>query len=525
MIKIESLKKDILASIIVFLVAMPLAIGISIACGLPVYCGIISGIIGGIVVGALSGNSLQVSGPAAGLILIVVDILNNLGAQKLFLIIFAVGLIQILFGFLSLGKWFRAISPAIIQGMLAGIGISIFLSQFHIMLDSKPNNLFIENIFDLWSVIINSVLPMDGSSHHLACIIGILTIAIIIIWDLIPSKKIKAIPAALVAVIAASFVANLMHFDINYIQVDGNFWSNVTLINPDMFKSLFDIKVLISALVITFIASAETLLTSTAIDKMSDRSKTDYNKEIIAQGVGNSISGLIGGLPITGVIVRSAANINAEAQTRMSAIFHGVWILLFVSFFPSILNYIPVSALAAILVYTGYKLVDVKAAKHIFKLSKGEFVIYIITLVAILFTNLFEGIVAGFVCALIKSAYKVLKVDIDTELDEQTNTITAKIHGNITFIQLPTLIESLESLPKDKNIVLCAERLHYIDHACIDFIKEWEHDRREEIKTRGLNYDVNVAWEQMKERYPSFRWGHFHKTHDEKKQNKNISGH
>ena len=216
MIKIESLKKDILASIIVFLVAMPLAIGISIACGLPVYCGIISGIIGGIVVGALSGNSLQVSGPAAGLILIVVDILNNLGAQKLFLIIFAVGLIQILFGFLSLGKWFRAISPAIIQGMLAGIGISIFLSQFHIMLDSKPNNLFIENIFDLWSVIINSVLPMDGSSHHLACIIGILTIAIIIIWDLIPSKKIKAIPAALVAVIAASFVANLMHFDINY---------------------------------------------------------------------------------------------------------------------------------------------------------------------------------------------------------------------------------------------------------------------------------------------------------------------
>ena len=526
MIKIDALKKDFLASIIVFLVAMPLAIGISIACGLPVYCGIISGIIGGIVVGALSGNSLQVSGPAAGLILIVVDILNTLGADKLFLIIFVVGLMQIVFGFLAMGKWFRAISPAIIQGMLAGIGVSIFLSQFHIMLDSKPNNSFIANIMDLWNVIIHSVLPMDGSSHHYACIIGILTIAIIIIWDLIQSKKIKAIPAALVAVITASLVANLMHFDINYIQVGENFWGSATFIKPELFKHLFELKVLISALVITFIASAETLLTSTAIDKMSDKSKTDYNKEIIAQGVGNSLSGLVGGLPITGVIVRSAANINAQAQTRVSAILHGVWILLFVSFLPSILNYIPISSLAAILVYTGYKLVDVNAAKHIYKLSKGEFVIYVITLVAILFTNLFEGIVAGFICALIKSAYKVLKVDIDTETNEQTNTITAKIHGNITFIQLPTLIEALESLPKNKNIVLCAERLHYIDHACIDFIKEWEHERQEEIKSRNLNLDVHVAWEQMKETYPSFRWGHFHKAHEEKVLNKNdFSGH
>lgn len=524
MININALKKDFLASVIVFLVALPLAIGISIACGLPIYCGIISGIIGGIVVGALSGNSLQVSGPAAGLILIVADILHNLGPEKLFLIIFVVGLMQILFGFLSLGKWFRAISPAIIQGMLAGIGISIFLSQFHIMLDSKPNNSFVANILDLFRVIRDSVLPMDGSAHHLASIIGILTIAIIILWNAIPSKKIKAIPAALVAVLAASLVANFLHFDINYIQVGDNFWADASFIKPSMFKHLFDIKILISALVITFIASAETLLTSTAIDKMSSKSKTDYNKEIIAQGVGNSLSGLVGGLPITGVIVRSAANINADAQTRMSAIFHGVWILLFVSFFPAILNYIPISSLAAILVYTGYKLVDVNAAKQILKLSKGEFAIYIITLAAILLTNLFEGILAGFICALIKSAYKVLKVDIDTEINEETNTVTAKIHGNITFIQLPTLIDALESLPKNRNIVLCAERLHYIDHASIDFIKEWEKERRNELQKHGLDYDVHVEWEQMKETYPSFRWGHFHSSH-ENEENRSDSLH
>lgn len=515
MINIDSLKKDFLASVIVFLVAMPLAIGISIACGLPIYCGIISGIIGGIVVGALSGNSLQVSGPAAGLILIVVDIIHTLGIEKLFLIIFVVGLMQILFGFLSLGKWFRAISPAIIQGMLAGIGISIFLSQFHIMLDSKPQNTFIANILDLGRIIYHSVLPMNGSAHHLAAMVGLLTICIIVVWDLLPFKKLKAVPSALVAVIIASLFANFMHFDINYIQVGQNFWSEAIFIKPSLFAHILDLKVLISALVITFIASAETLLTSTAIDKMSSKSKTDYDKEIIAQGVGNALSGVVGGLPITGVIVRSAANINADAQTRMSTILHGLWILLFVSFFPAILNYIPISSLAAILVYTGYKLVDIQAAKHILKLSKGEFAIYIITLVAILFTNLFEGILAGFFCALIKSAYKVLKVDIDTEYDEQTNTITAKIHGNITFIQLPTLIEALERLPKDKNITLCAERLHYIDHACIDFIKEWEKGRRAEITTKGMPYDVHVAWEQMKETYPSFKWCHFHKSHDE----------
>ena len=515
MINIDSLKKDFLASVIVFLVAMPLAIGISIACGLPIYCGIISGIIGGIIVGALSGNSLQVSGPAAGLILIVVDIIHTLGIEKLFLIIFVVGLMQILFGFLSLGKWFRAISPAIIQGMLAGIGISIFLSQFHIMLDSKPQNTFIANILDLGRVIYHSVLPMNGSAHHLAAMVGLLTICIIVVWDLLPFKKLKAVPSALVAVIIASLFANFMHFDINYIQVGQNFWSEAIFIKPSLFAHILDLKVLISALVITFIASAETLLTSTAIDKMSSKSKTDYDKEIIAQGVGNALSGVVGGLPITGVIVRSAANINADAQTRMSTILHGLWILLFVSFFPAILNYIPISSLAAILVYTGYKLVDIQAAKHILKLSKGEFAIYIITLVAILFTNLFEGILAGFFCALIKSAYKVLKVDIDTEYDEQTNTITAKIPGHITFIQLPTLIEALERLPKDKNITLCAERLHYIDHACIDFIKEWEKGRRAEITTKGMPYDVHVAWEQMKETYPSFKWCHFHKSHDE----------
>lgn len=505
------IKKDFLASIIVFLIALPLAIGISIACGLPIYSGIVSGIIGGIVVGLFSGNSLQVSGPAAGLILIIVDIIQTQGVEKLFLIIFLVGLIQILFGVLSFGKWFRAISPAIIQGMLAGIGISIFLSQFHIMLDSSPQNNFINNIKDLLSVIYNSVLPLDGSQHHHACTIGILTISMILLWNLLPYKKLKVIPSALVGVITASIIANAAYLDITYLQVGDNFWSGINFIKLSEFSHILNPTVILNALVITFIASAETLLTSAAIDKMCTRSKTDYDKEIIAQGIGNSLSGFLGGLPITGVIVRSAANINANAQTRLSAVLHGVWLLLFVSVFPFVLNYIPISSLAAILVYTGYKLVDIDAAKHLLKLSRGEFAIYLITLVSILFTNLFEGILIGFIFAFLKSAYKVLKVDIDTEYVEAENRVVAKLHGNITFLQLPTLIDALEHLPKDKNITLCTERLHYIDHACVDFIKSWEKDRLKKVQ----GYELLIKWDEISKTYPSFKWHLFHKEHDD----------
>ena len=313
----KHLKKDFPASVIVFLIALPLAIGISIAFNLSIYSGIVSGIIGGIVVGSLSGSSLQVSGPAAGLILVVIDIIQTQGVEKLFLIIFLAGLVQIVFGVLSLGNWFSAITPAIIQCMLAGIGVSIFLSQFHIMLDSKASGTFLSNISDLWSIIYNSVLPFDFSRHHMACFVGFLTIFIIIIWDTFAHKKLKAIPAALVAVVISSLCANLMHLDINYINIGQNFWSDFYVLN---FQTALEgarwANVAVAVLVITFIASAETLLTSNAIDKMCDDSRTNYNKELIAQGVGNSLCGEFGELPNTGVNVSSADNMDAGAKPR-----------------------------------------------------------------------------------------------------------------------------------------------------------------------------------------------------------------
>ena len=503
----KHLKKDFPASVIVFLIALPLAIGISIACNLSIYSGIVSGIIGGIVVGSLSGSSLQVSGPAAGLILVVIDIIQTQGVEKLFLIIFLAGLVQIVFGVLSLGNWFRAITPAIIQGMLAGIGVSIFLSQFHIMLDSKASGTFLSNISDLWSIIYNSVLPFDFSRHHMACFVGFLTIFIIIIWDTFAHKKLKAIPAALVAVVISSLCANLMHLDINYINIGQNFWSDFYVLN---FQTALEgarwANVAVAVLVVTFIASAETLLTSNAIDKICNDSRTNYNKEIIAQGVGNSLCGVFGAMPITGVIVRSAANIDAGAKTRMSAILHGMWILVFVSLFPSLLNYIPISALASILVYTGYKLVDIKAAKYLLSVSRGEFAIYLITLFAILFTNLFEGIILGLCAALIKNVYKVMRVNLKVIENKEQNSVLIMLCGNITFLQLPKLMSIFEEIDDTKEVSVCAAKLYFMDHAGVDFIQSWERNRQ---KTGAKTH---IDWSRIRRTYPNFHWRKFHKN-------------
>lgn len=491
------MKKDMFASIIVFLVALPLCIGISIACNLPISAGIISAIIGGIVVGTLSGNSLQVSGPAAGLILVIVDIVQHNGIEKLGLMIFLAGIIQIVFGLFSWGKWFRAISPAIIQGMLTGIGVSIFLTQLNIMLDGQASNNFIQNIVVLERTIQNSLFNFQGSPHHVAGLIGLLTIAIIISWRFIPIKQLRIIPSALVAIIISSLTAYLFHLNINHLEISDNFWGSLNILNLNSFHYIFDFNIIKNAFIITLIASAETLLTSTAIDKMSTESKTDYNKEIFAQGIGNSLAGIFGGLPITGIIVRSVANIEAGAKTRFSAIMHGVWILLFASLFPFILAYIPTASLAAILVYTGYTLIDIKGAKNLFHISKGEFTIYAVTLISIISINLFEGILIGLILAIAKDLYKALKINITTKDIADENKILVELSGNILFLQIPQLAEVFENLNENKKVEINVEHVYFMDYACIDFISSWEQSRQ----VKGC--ETLLDWGKIRNLYPN----------------------
>ena len=492
-------KKDFLASLVVFLVALPLCVGIAIASGLPPEAGILSGIIGGIVVGAFSGSPLQVSGPAAGLIIIVYEIVQKYGIEGLGVILFVAGLIQIAFGLLNWGKWFRAISPAIVQGMLSGIGISILLSQFYIMLDTFPQKSVLGNITSLPHAFMHGIFPMDGSNHHLAAIIGVITITIIALWNYIP-KKYKLIPAPLVAVIAVAIIANIFHMPIKFITISSNILGSINLISFEHFKLLLNTECIIDAISIAFIASAETLLTSTAIDKMTNLYKTDYDKEILAQGIGNTLAGIVGAIPITGVIVRSATNIQAGAQTRKSAILHGVWILLFVTSLPFVFRFIPAASLAAILVYTGYKLVNIDMAKTIYSLSKGEFFIYLITIIAILSTNLLEGILIGLLAGVLRNLHKMahFKIKVINQPDE--NKIIIKIKGNLTFLRLPQIAEVIENLEKGKSVQVVFNNVSIADHATIDLLVGWS---SRYIKNKGT---VIIDWNRLKKLYPDFGW-------------------
>jgi len=340
-----SFGSDFLASIVVFLVAIPLCLGIAIASGLPPTAGVITGIIGGIFVGTISGSPLTVSGPAAGLVVLVVEIIAKHGFAMFGEILMLAGIVQMLAGHFKLGVWFRAISPAVVHGMLAGIGILIMGSQFHVMFDRKPMANGIQNIMNLPTAISESISGING--HVEAGFIGLLTISVIVIWTRFAPTKLKLVPSALVGVLLAIVVANLMHLDIKYIsdlfsnpQDMHNIFSAIHFPSLVGFYATLNLPVLIAVCSLAFVASAESLLSASAVDQMHSGVRTQYDKELFSQGVGNIICGFLSVLPMTGVIVRSSANVAAGAKSRTSTILHGFWLLLFISAFTFTLKYI-----------------------------------------------------------------------------------------------------------------------------------------------------------------------------------------
>lgn len=465
--------KDFLSSIVVFLVAIPLCLGIAIASGVPPTLGLISGVIGGVVVGYFSGCSLQVSGPAAGLVAVIWGIVNKHGIEYLGAIIFASGILQIIFGYLKLGLWFRAVTPSVVYGMLSGIGILIFASQFHVMFDDLPRQTGIENIISIPNSILKGLFPMDGTAHHLAGLIGFITISALIVWGLI-SEKIRIIPAPIIAIIVGSLVSNLLNYPIKYVSLPDNMFAGIHFLSISKLSNLLNWETTISVFELTFIASAETLLTATAVSQMKLGLKTNYNKEMIAQGIGNTLAGIVGALPITGVIVRSAANVHAGAVTRFSTILHGIWILLFVLVFPHVLEKIPICSLAAILVYTGYKLFNFKIVQELIKYGKMEAVIFLVTILGIICISLLEGILIGLLLSFGKLIYSLAYIEIKKSVNEENKLIIVSIKGSATFVNLPIIASELEVLPHGKEVHINIKELSYIDHACIEFLANWD---------------------------------------------------
>lgn len=483
LLKIEGIdwRKDFLASIVVFLVALPLCMGIAIASGVPPALGLISGIIGGLVVGFIGGAPLQVSGPAAGLAVLVWQFVDKFGLPALGWVVLFSGIIQIVAGAAKLGRWFRAVSPAVVQGMLAGIGVLIFASQFHVMMDDKPGGSGVENLLTIPAAIQKGILPIDGSVHHLAAIIGILAIASIVLWNKFRPEKLKAIPGPLVAVVMVTGLAGILSLPIQYVNIPENLFANLN--TPSMGDaSLFATPAFWGAVIgFALIASAETLLCATAVDRMHKGERTNYDKELLAQGVGNGLCGLLGALPITGVIVRSSANVEAGGKSRASAIFHGVWLLLLVGFLPFVLRWIPTSALAAILVFTGYKLVNPPNMKKMWKTSRAEFGVFVVTVLAIVGTDLLTGVLIGFGLALAKMLYNFLHLAIVKEVSDDGKSADIALDGAATFVHLPRLAEQLESIDDEVEVHFHLGSMIYADHSILELVGDWRQRRSGEV--------------------------------------------
>jgi len=490
-----SVSGNLLSSVVVFLIALPLCMGIAIASGVPPSRGLLTGIIGGIVAGLLAGSPLQVSGPAAGLAVMVFEIVRDHGLSMLGPILLVAGLIQLTAGFLKLGQWFRAISPDVIYGMLAGIGILIAAAQFHVMLDDSPKANGLANLTSIPLAIFGGIFPLDGSKHEIAVLVGIGTILTLVLWEKFRPAQLKAVPGALLGVVLASVATLVFSLPVKLVSLPENLLSTLSVPSGQDLSKLLDPSLILLALGIAFIASAETLLSASAVDQMHTGPRTDYDRELMAQGIGNLLCGSIGALPMTGVIVRSAANVNAGATNRLSTIFHGFWILLFVLAVPGLLQSIPTCALAAILVYTGYKLVHVENIRKLGEYGKLPIVIYAATVIGIVTTDLLKGVMLGLGLSLIKLIYKATHLRINLEHNAETGRADLTLYGVATFLAIPQLAKALESLPPEAQLHVHIKKLGYIDHACIEMLSNWEK------QNSGRGSRLFVEWEGLHSRY------------------------
>ena len=538
------LREDFLASVVVFLVALPLCIGIAVAVGVSPARALITGIVGGLVVGFFAGSPLQVSGPAAGLFVIVADLIakgrdsflskavdgtaseEQAFAYSLMVLgtsVFLAGVLQIVAGKLRFGQWFRAVSPAVIKGMLAGIGVLIVVSQFHVMLDHQATwhgekaHGGLQYLFTIPQAIMKCFSEDTSANHHLAALTGIVTIVMIIGWPLVAPKKLQVLPAALVGIVCATVFANVNGLEIQKLNVPQNMFSETTLpITAQWYGLLFDPIVITGAIVIAIVASAETLLCATAVDQLHSGERTNYDKELTAQGVGNVICGLLGALPMTGVIVRSSANVASGAKTRLSSILHGAWLLIFVAAFPFVLSYIPRAALGALLVHIGIKLVNVKKIRELWQTSRSEVLIYLVTLLVIVCEDLLVGVIVGILLSAAKLLYRFSHLELD--LQNQGAITKLQMEGAATFLRLPLLATKLDEVPDSAELHVDFEHLTYIDHACLDLLMNWAKQHE------GTGGKLYIDWSSLHGRFAGSPEEGLNRAKQANSDNKNVTG-
>jgi MFS superfamily sulfate permease-like transporter len=505
-----NLKSDFSAGLVVFLVALPLCLGIAMASGAPLFSGIISGIVGGLVVGYLSTSHLSVSGPAAGLTAIVLTAITDLGAFDIFLTaVFIAGVIQLILGFIKAGSISNYFPTNVIEGMLAGIGVIIFLKQiphaFGYDKDYEGDLAFLQpNSENTFSEIFHLISHVQLGS----IIITLLSLFILIAWTKIEFlKKVKLVPPALVAVIVSILLNEFFIISGSSFSIKREHLVSLPVPNSiEEFKSIFilpnfsalaNTKVWVVGITIAIVASIETLLCVEAADRMDEQKRfTDTNVELKAQGIGNIISSLLGGLPMTSVVVRTSANNTAGAKSKLAAIIHGLLLTICVLSIPAILNKIPLATLAAVLLLVGYKLANPKTVIHFWEKGKYQFIPFIATFVAVVFTDLLKGVALGIIISIIFVLKGNLKRAYSFKKEEYTDgdIIHINLAQEVSFLNKAAIKSTLNEIPENTKVIIDASETIYIAHDILDLIREFK-------STRAIDKNIKVKLKGFKKSY------------------------
>ncbi|KAB2805479.1 SulP family inorganic anion transporter [Phaeocystidibacter luteus] len=502
---LKHFKQDFPASIVVFLVALPLCLGIAVASGASPFAGIISGVIGGIVIGFLSKSHLSVSGPAAGLVTIVYTAIHDLGYETFLLAVMLAGVIQLLLGLVRAGIIGHFFPSSVIKGMLAAIGLILIMKQVQHMFgyDGDPMGEFSFFQPDGFNTFTGMIRPFQEPVVMGAIIVGFFCLALMILWarPMIQNHKVLGrIPSAVLVVIVGAVINSIFaavnpelvlggsHL-VNVPEFDG--WTDFTdKIKTPNFASLGNSQVYVVAITLALVASLETLLSIEAVDKMDPhKRRTSQNAELRAQGIGNTLSGLIGGLPITAVIVRSTANLESGAQSKLSAVYHGILLLIAVLVFPYVINLIPMASLAAILIMVGYKLTRPSLYKEQFRLGWDRFVPFIVTITAILMTDLLKGVVVGLVVGIffiLRANYKVtLQSDQENEKDGKRD-VHIKLSEHVSFLNKAKLQLRLDQIPNGSHVIIDGTHTKDIDYDAVEVIYNFS----EVAEERQINLEL-----------------------------------
>nr|WP_034240250.1 SulP family inorganic anion transporter [Saccharomonospora iraqiensis] len=457
------LRHDLPASLVVFLVAVPLSLGIALASGAPVAAGIIAAIVGGIVAGAVGGSVLQVSGPAAGLTVVMAGIIDQFGWAVTCAITVAAGAVQVLLGVSRVARAALAIAPAIVHGMLAGIGVTLVLGQLHIVLGGEPASSAVANLAALPGQVV--------AAHDAAALVGLLTVTVLLIWPRLP-PPVSRIPGPLAAITLVTLLATATGMPVGTVELPTEVLTLgfVPLAPGDGGWFAFGVAVLTVAL----IASVESLLSAVAVDRMHTGARADLNRELVGQGTANMTSGALGGLPVTGVIVRSSTNVAAGARSRASAVLHGVWVLLFTVAFAGLVRSIPLAALAGLLVHVGVKLIDLHTLRRV--RGHGDLPLYTVTLAGVVVADLLTGVLLGVGLSVLLTLRRTMWSGI--HVVGQGGSSRVVIEGVLTFLSVPRLSSVLATVPGGRPVRLELV-VDYLDHAAFECLSGWQqaHER------------------------------------------------